>query len=251
MNKLILTVIFFLSIGFKSFGQFKKPVYFGLQVRPIFPSNAGGKQITKLTGNDFDFEMQQTIGYSFGGVVRRGITPLIFFESGINFTQRNYNLKNSLLNESLITDDNWSFITYDIPINALVFIKLSRKYYMNTSLGGSLRFSPSSIRKISETGTEHSFRNYGTYTNKIGFNLNANVGFEYRTDRSGSFYLGGSICIPLGGIMDVYSFHKIQQFTTETYVTGTDAGRYISIDLRYFFYNKKNDPKNRIKGPIE
>ena len=251
MNKLILIVILLLGFGFETIGQIKKPVYFGLQVRPLFPSNAGGKQITKLTGNDFDFEMQQTVGYSFGGIIRRGITPLIFFESGINYTQRNYNLKNSLLDESLTTNDNWSFITYDIPLNALVFIKLSRQYYMNTSLGGALRFSPSSIRKITETGTEHSFRNYGTYTNKVGFNLNANVGFEYRTDKSGSFYLGGSICIPLGGVMDVYSFHKIQQFTTETYVTGTDAGRYMSIDLRYFFYNKKIDSKNRIKGPIE
>lgn len=251
MNKLILIVVLLLGFGLETTGQIKKPVNFGLQVKPLFPSNAGGKKITKLTGNDFDFEMQQTSGYSFGGIVRRGITSLIFFESGINYTQRNYNLKNSLLDGSLTTNDNWSFITYDIPLNVLVFIKLSRQYYMNTSLGGALRFSPSTIRKITETGTEHSFRNYGTYTNKVGFNLNANVGFEYRTDKSGSFYIGGSICIPLGGVMDVYSFHKIQQFTTETHVTGNDAGRYMSIDLRYFFYNKKIDSKNIIKGPIE
>ncbi len=236
---------------FSSFSQVEKTTYFGLQFRPIFPTNAGGKEITKLIGSDFTTETKQSIGYSFGGIVRRGITEYIFFESGINFTQRNFQLEMKLNDNSLTAQDKWSFITYDIPVNALIFIKLSPKYYMNTSLGGALRFSPSNIKKVTQTGTEHSFINYGIYKNKVGINLNANVGFEYRTDRKGSFYLGGSICVPVNGIIDLYSFHAVQAKTNQTYQTGVIAGRYMSIDFRYFFPNLRPSGPTGIKGPIE
>lgn len=240
-------LLIFLLIEFFSYSQkIKLPTYFGVQVRPILPTNAGGQDLNSLSIDNFNIAIQQNVGYSFGAVIRKGITKLIAFESGINFIQRNYSIDMSLTDTNVSVSHDWSFINYEIPLNALVYIQLNQKYYMNSSLGGTIRFSPTDIKKTSQTGGIHSFESYGLYRSKVAFSINGNVGFEYRTEKKGFYYLGASISIPLTPIFDYYGVHAIQSNTETILVNGEMQGRYISIDLRYFFPNikKKGDQPN-------
>ena len=240
-------LLLFLFVEFFSYSQKNRlPNYFGVQVRPILATNAGGQELNNLSIDNFNINISQNIGYSFGAVIRTGITKLIAFESGINFIQRNYSIDFSLLDTNVSSNHDWSYINYEIPLNALVYIQLNQKYYMNSSLGGAIRFSPTDIKKKAQTGGIHSFESYGLYRSKVAFSLNGNVGFEYRTDKKGFYYLGASISIPLSPIFDYYGVHSIKSNVQTTSVQGEMEGRYISLDFRYFFANikKKGDQPN-------
>lgn len=228
----------------------KVPSYFGVQVRPVFPTDFGGARSLTLSDSNFTSTISQTLGYSFGVTIRAGITKLIAFETGLNFTQRNFNLSMSLSDTNVSAKDTWSLVNYDIPLNALVYVQLSQKIYMNTSLGGVVTYSPTDIIKKTETGGKHSFENYGA-VNKVGFNFNANVGFEYRTEKKGFFYIGGSMRVPLTPSFTWLSAHMIQQHTDYTVVNGKMKAGYVSIDLKYFFPNIKQKGVQPKKGPIE
>ena len=211
------------------------PTYFGVQVRPIIPSNFGGSKTLEMNGGNYNFKLHQTIGYSFGGTIRKGITKLIAFESGLNYTQRNFSYEMSLTDTAVLATDNTSFINYEIPINGLFYIQLGRSTYMNASMGITARFSPTDIKKITVTGGPHQFVNYGYYSSKIGANLNANLGFEYRTTSKGFFYFGGSICVPIKPILVFESIHTVLKQTSTNRLIGNINGNYLSLDVKYFF----------------
>lgn len=224
--------------------------YLGIQVRPVIPTDVVGEKQTKVTGTNFTSTITQTLGYSFGATVRAGLTPLIAFETGISFTQRNFNLSMSLIDTNVSATDNFSLISYDIPINLLMYIQLSQKYYMNSSMGFMSVFSPTDIVKVTETGGIHSFENYGSVS-RVTFNFNANIGFEYRTEKSGFFYLGGSIRVPLQPAFHWASAHMIQQVTGYDIAKSNVSGSSLSLDLKYFFPNIKQKGNQPKKGPIE
>lgn len=250
--KFFLVIVFELFLSTVLFSQKELfPSYFGLQVRPLIPSNFGGRKELKLQGENYAVDLQQTIGYSFGGTIRKGITKLIAFESGLNFTQRNFTASMSLLDTNVSATDKISFISYEIPLNGLIYIQLGQQFYMNTSMGIAARFSPTDIKKITETGGIHSFTNYGFYTSKVGFNLNANVGFEFRTQKAGIFYLGGSICVPFKSILVLESIHATSQQTYATRLIGNVAGNYLALDLKYFFPIIRKQGEQPLKAPIE
>ena len=243
MNKIVFILLFLLTSIRLTAQREQFPTYFGIQVRPILPSNFGGSKILEMSGENYNFKLHQTIGYSFGGTIRKGITKLIAFESGLNFTQRNFSYEMSLSDTSVLASDKTSFINYEIPINGLVYIQLSRSIYMNASMGLTARFSPTDIRKITVTGGDHEFVNYGFYSSKIGANLNANFGFEYRTTSKGFFYFGGSICVPIKPILIFESVHTVLKETSTTKLVGNINGNYLSLDVKYFFplIRKKGD----------
>ena len=237
-------ILLFLLTNISLFAQREQfPTYFGIQVRPIIPSNFGGSKILEMSGSNYNFKLHQTIGYSFGGTIRKGITKLIAFESGLNFTQLNFSYEMSLTDTAVLATDKTSFINYEIPINGLIYIQLSKSTYMNASMGLTARFSPTDIKKITVTGGPHEFVNYGYYSSKIGANLNANLGFEYRTSSKGFFYFGGSICVPIKPVLIFQSVHTVLKQTNTTQLVGNINGNYLSLDIKYFFplIRKKGD----------
>lgn len=250
MKNLIIYTTFTLLSTFSFTQDEKISSYFGIQVRPVIPTDMVGEKQTKITGTDFSSTITQTLGYSFGATVRAGITKLIAFETGISFTQRNFDLSMSLSDTNVTAVDNFSLVGYDIPLNLLMYIQLSQKYYMNASMGFVTVFSPTDIVKVTETGGVHSFENYGSVS-RVTFNFNANVGFEYRTEKSGFFYLGGSIRVPLQPAFNWLSAHMIQQHSDYTIAKGTVSGSFLSLDLKYFFPNIKQKGNQPKKGPIE
>src|SRR5436190_16190335 len=113
---------------------------FGFVIKPIFPSKyfrtgPETRYAPDSLGNMVSFRLAQSSGFNFGGIVRRGVTKNLSFETGITYVKRNYQLdiEDSVLNFS--ESSSFKIIGYEIPIQALVFVQLSQEIWMNASLG--------------------------------------------------------------------------------------------------------------------
>ena len=245
-------LVLFILVSMSCNGQSNRvPSYFGFQYRPLIPMSFIGDKNLELNIDNFNSSISQNRGYSFGATVRAGISELIAIETGINFTKRNFDINMSVPDSNLLVNDAFSFIEYDIPLNCLIYIKMTREWYANASLGVAVRYKPSSIgRQINLEGL-HSFiyTGYVEYKKKIGFDFNANVGFEYRTKQSGFFYLGGSVRVPFSSLFIIATQYKNQGYEITSYEDFN--GSYLSLDLKYFFPNKGGQGSSFKPGPIE
>ena len=243
-------------VAFSVFGQKKKervPSYFGLQVRPIFPTQFIGESVTNFKQNEgetviYNSSLKQTVGYSFGGTVRAGLTKLIAIETGINFYHRNFKIDMEIPDSSILATNEIRFVSYDIPLNALFYIQLADKWYMNASLGIAVNFKPTDVAVVNKPAGNNEFQHIGVYRNKFGFDFNANVGFEFRTEKSGFFYLGGSANVPFKPLFDMILNYVNQLY--ESQVIQPVDGSYLSVDFKYFFPNIKNKGVQFQNGPI-
>lgn len=243
----------FLLIFGNSFSQDTKkkekfPSYFGLQFRPVFPTKFIGTPITTISDQEFSTTITQKVGYSFGGTVRAGFTKLLALETGINFTQRNYDLDMSVADSNVYATNSMSFIQYDIPLNILVYVQLSEQFYMNASLGPAIGFKPTDIGVITLPGGAFSFAHTGYVRKKVSAELNANFGFEFRTEKKGFFYIGGSGRIPLAPVFELVGQYKYQGL--ERVAIGKVDGSYLALDFKYFFPNIRNSGVQFQNGPI-
>ena len=243
--KSALPLLFILLIfGFRPHAQ-ERVTTFGLQVKPIIPSNLfkTGTQSTISEGVQFD--AAQKVGYAFGMVIRHGYTKNLSLESGINYVHREYSLIGT--SESLKKSDTTAFsiIGYEIPVTGLVFVKLSRQLYMDVAFGLNLAMFPSDVGSGDGYGIEQSsFRNRGHMPPGLAWlqsGLISNVGFEWRTEKSGYFYLGASYNRPFRPIY--YSSMKYELANAETPVKLFLNGNYLTIDLRYFFHEPQQPRK--------
>ena len=227
----------------------KLPTYFGLQVRPVFPTKFIGDKITTLSGDGFESSITQRLGFGFGGTVRASITKLIAFESGINFTQRHFDLTVALPDSNVFAEKSMTFIEYDVPINVLIYIQLSDNVYMNASLGATVSYKPTDTWVQLRPGNNHQFDLYAVRNKSVGLDLNANFGFEYRTQKSGFFYVGGSARVPFAPLFTYAAFYNYDANTN--LLQGDVDGSFLTIDFKYFFPLIKNKGRQFLKGPIE
>jgi len=247
-------ILLFLVISISTFAQQSKvkvPSYFGFQVKPIFPAKFIGTSSIQTNVEGFHTTLRQTTGYSFGGVVRVGLTKLIALETGINLTQRTYKYDTSIPDSNVFATGRLRYLTYDIPLSALFYIRLTDKVYMNVSLGAALVYNPTVAgSKIMPDGY-HDFRQYAL-GKKVKAEAIGNVGFEYRTEKSGIFYLGAAARIPIGPLFYLKSEYRYQGYYLETDAEnqGKVSGAYIALEVKYFFpiVKIKGSP---IKSPIE
>lgn len=249
--KLGFYILIFLST-FTVFAQESKdklPTYFGIQVRPVFPTKFIGDKITSLSGDGLESTITQRLGFGFGGTIRANITKLIAVESGINFTQRYFDLTVAVPDSNVYAENKMGFIEYDIPINALIYIQLSDEIFMNASLGVAVTYKPTDVRVQNRPGGKHYFSLYGIRDNSLGFDLNANLGFEYRTEKSGFFYLGGSARVPFAPLFNYAVFYDYD--ANSTLISGPVDGSFLTLDFKYFFPLIKNKGPQFQKGPIE
>lgn len=214
----------------------KKEYVFGAQIKPIIPINYFGAGPLDLSDSVTNLSINPKLGYSIGMVLRRDFTKLFSFETGINYTRRNFDIVATEPKRDTSDIADFGFVSYQIPIQALVYIRLAEKFYMNASGGLGVDWYASSVISNGENGLiQHvSIKKYWMH-----FSVLANVGFEYRTEDNGRFYLGASFVNPLKPITNTtvkynYIDAKFQRY--ETQLNGT----YITIDLRYFFADKKD-----------
>jgi hypothetical protein len=236
----ILTLISALALApFKGSAQ-QGVTTLGIQVKPVIPLDFFDPVVTTerehLTGR-----VTLTGGYAFGMSIRVGVTNTISFETGISQIQRNY--RYALRNDTSGYADSASFryVGYEIPITALAYIRLGERMWMNAALGLSLDAYPSDVQKDVEEGRIFVFRN-----NWAQFSTLANLGVEYRSERSGYFYLGASFHRPFGAIAVADLTYYGPTFLPYDMRTELDGG-YLTLDLRYYFHEDPDRTRVRNK----
>ncbi|MFZ7114705.1 MAG: hypothetical protein ACO1G9_04920 [Bacteroidota bacterium] len=202
----------------------------GIQYKPIFPIDFLG---TGPLLNEFDgvqFKNQLTSGFSFGLLIRHQFSELVSVEGGINYVKRKYSL--TITDGDFQGESEFRIIGYEIPLNAMIFARVSEKIYANVSLGPACDMFASSILTYDEYFTHVSSR-------KQIFNpaVNGNAGFEYRTEKNGTIYLGISYHRPFS-----YIFVDKARYTFRGKDVGAVSfleGSYLTVDLRYYFHEDK------------
>jgi hypothetical protein len=234
-------VFFLITIVSSVFAQ-KDVTTFGIQIKPIIPMSIIGFDEELIKENGVDFNLASKVGYSFGMVARRGFTKMFSLEGGINVTKRNYDL--NIKDGNFEGTSDFSFLSYDIPILALLYIQLGENAFLNTAFGASIDFYPSDLE------TSDSYFRHSTYRKEWFLpNLLANVGFEYRTYKSGYFYLGASFHRPFTNIAETTvgyyrSGNSNSPLNYDAFSNFNLDGSYLTLDFRYFFHE---DPERKTK----
>ena len=203
----------------------------GIQYKPIFPIDFLG---TGPLTNEFDgvqFKNELTSGFSFGLIIRHQFTDVIAIEGGINYVKRKFDLTFS--DADFVGNSQFRIIGYEIPLTAMFFTRVSENIYVNGALGPACDMFASSILTYDEYFSHVASR-------KQIFNpaINGNVGFEYRTKKNGTIYLGASYHRPFS-----YIYVDKARYTYRGKDVGAVSfivGSYLTIDLRYYFHEEKS-----------
>ncbi len=244
MKSIKLIPILFLSCSSLITSAQERITTFGVQFKPIIPIdfiNSGNQSLEK---NNILYQLKPQPGLNFGMVIRKGFTKNISLETGINILRRNYDLSINDLDSSFLGTSNFRIINYEIPVAALVYVRLADNLFMNVSGGFSLDIYPSDLFTYDDY-FENAVNRFGW----IRTSLIANVGWEFRTKKSGYFYLGASFHRPFSKIMREYihyrGFNKSEQATFDL------SGNYLTIDFRYFFHEDKVKKKKKTKKEVK
>ena len=113
---------------------------------------------------------------------------------------------------------------------------------MNTSLGVSIDMFPSNIAT-----QDVNFSNFTVRRNWLQASVIGNLGFEFRSENSGYFYLGASVHRPFNTIAQT----RLEYYREPT-VVGSEArlelsGNYLTVDFRYYFHEDKKKKKKKKK----
>lgn len=227
-------LIFTALVGFSQ----ERVLTFGLQFKPLIPEDIFTDRTTTVFENNINFSLNTNVGYSFGGVIRRGITDKISFETGINYVSRNFNLSVEDEDNAFSGTTDFTIVGYEIPALGLVYVQLDQQIFMNAALGASLDFFPSDVG----TRTDELFH---ISQRKAWFmpSILANLGWEYRTKTKGYWYLGASFHRPFTNIYFTGVRYSSPVENTES--TFQLVGSYLTFDLRYFFHEKPQPKKTK------
>lgn len=238
-SKFICLGIIILSFPVHSSAQ-KNVLTAGFQFKPIFSNkffNVGPQ--TKDSSN-ISFTIRPSGGYNVGAIIRYGLSETFSAETGINYVKRPYELQ--IKDGAYTSNTRFSIIGYEIPLSAIVFIRLSEKLFVDASLGTVFDFFPSNVQSM-----DTNFLHYSRRKSWIFPGVTGNFGFEYRTVKSGYFYFGASYHRPFSNIYTT----TIGYYVDDTYKTGQQfllAGNYLTIDFRYYFHE---DPLKKQKKKKE
>jgi hypothetical protein len=239
---LVLYFLFFTNCAFSQEGS----LTFGIQYKPIFASRFFGAGEETGANDYFSGTRTPKLGISFGMQIRRGITKMFSYETGINYIRRNYwvECKDEVNGKSAKFD--FGLVGYEIPNQVLVYIRLGENFYMNTATGISLNWFASDV--ASGTSDNQFFQQTYLHSGWIKVALIANLGFEIRTKKSGTFYLGSSLTNPFGNFANTYITYNENLATDDKVITLPLKGGIFTVDFRYFFNaeairKKANDKK--------
>ncbi len=221
----------------------EKVITAGIQFKPIFSSKFFNTGPENVTDQGVQFSITPESGFCLGMVIRRGITNTISFESGINYVKRNFAIEVNDPDSAVKSNSDFGMVGYEIPLQGLVFIQLSDEIFMDVALGLSLDFYPSDLKTSSGYVAHYSAR-HSWFSPAIL----ANIGWEYRTEKSGYFYLGASYHRPFNITYTSYVQYQNRDLSP-SYTSYPEAkmdllGNYLTVDLRYFFHS---DPEKRKK----
>jgi len=186
--------------------------------------------------NNIEYSVTKLFGYNAGMVIRHNFTKMFALETGISFTKRNYNMSvNDFTNNYLFTQD-FGAIAYEIPIQGLVYVQLNKQIFMDVSFGFVADVLPSDIAVFDK---EKKLFMEGQRKNWLLGALTANIGWEWRTEKYGAFYIGGTYHRSFGdmyGFLMQYEYDSNDPNSTATRILSIGNGNYLTLDFRYFFH---------------
>ncbi|MDZ4823772.1 MAG: outer membrane beta-barrel protein [Flavobacteriales bacterium] len=215
----------------------------GIQFRPMVASQYFGSGDETFEGDSLTVELDPRYGHNFGLVIRRGITRMWSFETGISVVQRNYKLRMSHVTFTTPQEIRFRFIGYEIPLQGLIYVQLGTRWWMNASGGISLDIYPSNVESSTDARQDSIVYDYYQKTWRTSWlqvGLLANYGFEFRTKKSGYFYMGTSYHRPFSDIALVQTVFKRDNVPSR--LDFALSGNYLTLDLRYFFHE---DPERQ------
>jgi hypothetical protein len=229
------TALLFLC-GLLVHGQ-KGVTTFGIQFKPVLPLEFFDP-LTTTERPSLKGSIELTGGSGFGMSVRVGLTNAISLETGLGQIKRSYTF--GIVNDTsgYSGTDRVRFIGYELPITGLVFIRLGERMWMNTALGFVVDMYPGDAQQDLEEGRIYIFRR-----NWVQMGVLGNLGVEYRTEKSGSFYLGATYHRPFNDMALAELTYYGPSFFPYTMQAPLD-GSYLTVDLRYYFHE---DPETRRK----
>lgn len=232
-----MTTVLFILLTALVQGQ-KGVTTFGMQLKPVVPLSF----FDPLTTAERQFvrgTVELTGGHGFGMSVRIGLTNTLSLETGIGQIRRNYAF--SIMNDTsgYSGTGRVRYTGYEIPLTALAFIRLGERVWMNSAIGLSLDMYPSDVQRDLEQGRIYIFRR-----NWAQFGVLGNMGVEYRTERSGSFYIGATFHRPFNDMALAELTYYTPTFFPYTMGTLLD-GSYLTVDLRYYFHEEPRPRKPR------
>jgi len=222
------SISFAFIITFLSNSAQENVTTFGLQFKPIFVSDIGGSGPFIQRAGPLSVDVRPSTGYAYGMVIRRGLTKSISVEGGINRVQRNYSYLFKDSDTKFERQLDFGYVNYEIPIKAMIFVRLGEKLFLNNGLGCSLDMYASDVG-VGDIELE-SITLRGSWA-KVA--LEGHVGLEYRTKKSGYFYLGGTYHNPFSKVARslVAYTDSSERRTTVLFL----RGGYLTLDLKYFF----------------
>ena len=211
----------------------------GFQIKPTFTSSFIGTGPQNISDSSFNYSIKPGSGYVAGMIIRKGYTPSLSIEFGLNYAVRNTSISAS--NGTVLAENKLRIIGYEIPFSQLIFIRLSNNIYMNAGAGACLNMFPSDVFKRDTT-----FSVYGSRSFLLNPSLLANIGFEFRTNKSGYFYLGASLNRPFSEIYQ-FKFNYLNQGILQNDAYGNLNGAYLALDFKYFFHEDPEKKKKRLE----
>lgn len=219
----------------------KNVTTFGIQYKPIIPNRFIGTFEADFNQDQLESGIKQKLGHSFGMVIRQGLTNTISLETGISFTRRNFDINFAVPDSGLASVNDVGLIGYEIPITGLVYIRLGEQLFMNTSIGASFNYFPSDVQVFSPIRANEFFLFEGARLNRVQGALITNIGFEFRTRKSGYFYLGSTYNLPFA---QLFTFALSYEYDGgEVVAIDNVQGSYLTLDLRYYFHEKPQERK--------
>jgi hypothetical protein len=220
----------------------------GIQLKPMFPSSFFGSGAYSAGDENLTVTFNPERGFAFGMVVRHGITKNWSFESGINFVQRNYRIDFQYARVSEFQQVDFRFVGYEIPVQGLLYVRLGNQWWMNAAAGISLDMYPSNVisqREVFQDTVAYIFVQRSYRTRWLQVAALANLGFEYRSKKSGYFYFGASYHRPFAPIGITEAF--VQSKLENTGLFYDLIGTYLTADFRYFFHEdpERKRPKSK------
>ena len=227
-------LILLIALSFTSFSQ-KQKYYFGIQYKPILAIEALGVKDIESTNGDLSATYSGKYGSSFGMFFRRNYTRALAIETGINFVKRNYSIETDVISDNMATGIDFGVVSYEIPIQGLVYVRLGKRLYANVATGFSFNWVASDLFTL---GENRRFNQFSAKTRTMNFAYLANVGMEYRTKKKGFFYLGFSMHRPFHTLLMSYVEYNNLMGPTQKTFADLD-GNFITLDLRYIFKDSK------------
>lgn len=195
--------------------------------------------------------MNQKLGYSLGGMIRLGINERFSIESGISMVKRHFEASVLDNTDNYADTTRFGIYGYEVPIMGMVFIRLTDKIYMNTAFGLAIDMFPSDVTSLGSSdefehiGIRQGWNKRSTLLPWMKVGMIANLGYEFRTEKSGYFYVGGSYHLPFQSIYHSFLFYDRNSLADEGHLEL--MGNYLTLDFRYFFHEEPRMHKKKVK----